>query len=211
MEAQAITFSDNQEALSSLTLPDVIFGVSVSPSLIAQAVNWQLAKRRSGCHKVKTRSEVSATTAKPFKQKGSGRARQGSKVSTQMRGGGISFGPQPRTHNKEMPKKQRKLALAMALSQRQVENKVYLSSEAKLEKISTSALAKKMSANGVSNALIIDGPELNNEFLLSSRNLPFIDYLNVKGLNVYDILRHENIVVTASALQHLKEVFGNEC
>jgi len=211
MQAQTISFSDDGRVVSDASLPDVIFGVEVNPLLIARAVNWQLAKRRSGCHKVKTRSEVSATTAKPYKQKGTGRARQGSKVSTQMRGGGIVFGPLVRSHAVDMPKKQRKLALAMALSQKHLEGKVFLSSEASASEISTSKLSARLQGNNLSSALIADGSDLNQNFALSSRNLPFVDYISVKGINVYDILRHDNLVLTDSALQYLKEFFGHEC
>lgn len=211
MEAKKISFSDNVSESNDLSLPESIFGLDVNPVILARAVHWQLAKRRSGCHKVKTRSEVSATTAKPYKQKGTGRARQGSKVSTQMRGGGIVFGPLVRSHEINMPKKQRKLALAMALSQRQSEGKIFISSEAKVEKISTAVLSKRLGKIDLNSVLIADGSELNHFFALSVRNLPFVDYISVKGLNVYDVLRHDNLILTDTALRYLKEFFSYEC
>jgi large subunit ribosomal protein L4 len=191
-------------------LPESIFGVEVNPEIISRTVTWQLAKRRSGCHKVKTRSEVSATTAKPFKQKGTGRARQGSKVATQMRGGGIVFGPAPRSHAVGLPKKIRRIALRMALSQKQADGKIFLTKSVKLSSIGTSALAKTLASNHIVGALVADGKEQDNSFRLSSRNIPHVTYMDVAGINVYDILLHDSLVLTESALAGLKEFFGND-
>ncbi len=195
---------DNKKS-GSIDLDDAVFGLEARGDLLARAVKWQLARRRSGNHKVKGRSEVSATTAKPFRQKGTGRARQGTRVAPQMRGGGIVFGPHVRDHSHELPKKVRKLALKTALSTKQAEGKLVILDEAKMKAPKTADLAKKLSALGWGKALIIDGETIDENFARAARNLVGVDVLPSVGANVYDIMRRDTLVLTKGAVDKLVE------
>ncbi len=195
---------DNKKS-GSIDLDDAVFGLEARADLLARAVKWQLAKRRSGNHKVKGRSEVSATGTKPFRQKGTGRARQGSRVAPQMRGGGIVFGPHVRDHSHDMPKKVRKLALKTALSAKQAEGKLVILDEATLKAPKTADLVKKLAALGWGKALIIDGETIDDNFARAARNIVGIDVLPSVGANVYDILRRDTLVLTKGAVDKLVE------
>jgi len=195
---------DNKKS-GSIDLDDAVFGLEARADLLARAVKWQLAKRRSGNHKVKGRSEVSATGTKPFRQKGTGRARQGSRVAPQMRGGGVVFGPHVRDHSHDMPKKVRKLALKTALSAKQAEGKLVILDEATLKAPKTADLAKKLAALGWGKALIIDGETIDDNFARAARNIVGIDVLPSVGANVYDILRRDTLVLTKGAVDKLVE------
>ena len=195
---------DNKKA-GSIDLDDAVFGLEARGDLLARAVNWQLAKRRSGNHQVKGRSDVSATKTKPFKQKGTGRARQGTSVAPQMRGGGIVFGPQTRDHSHKLPKKVRKLALATALSAKAKEGKLIILDEAKMAAPKTRDLVKKLDALAWGRVLIIDGDTVDENFARAARNIIGIDVLPSVGANVYDILRRDTLVLTKGAVDKLVE------
>lgn len=195
---------DNKKA-GSIDLDDAIFGLEARGDLLARMVNWQLAKRRSGNHQVKGRSDVSATGSKPFKQKGTGRARQGTSVAPQMRGGGIVFGPHTRDHSHKLPKKVRKLALATALSAKAREGKLVILDEAKMAAPKTGELVKKLEALAWGRALVIDGDAVDENFARAARNIFTIDILPSVGANVYDILRRDTLVLTKGAVEKLVE------
>ena len=192
------------EAAGSIDLADEIVGLEARRDILARMVNYQLAKRRAGTHKTKQIGEVSGTTKKPFKQKGGGRARQGSLRSAQFRGGGVIFGPVVRSHAFSLNKKVRALALRTALSIKAAEGKLIILEKASAPTSKTRELAPKLAKLGLSNALVIDGAELELNFALASRNLPFVDVLPQQGANVYDILRRDKLVLTRNAVAALE-------
>ncbi|MBI1985071.1 MAG: 50S ribosomal protein L4 [Rhodospirillales bacterium] len=189
----------------TIELDDAVFGIAVRPDILQRAVQWQLAKRRAGTAKTKERGEVQATTKKPFKQKGTGRARQGSRVAPQMRGGGTVFGPRVRSFAQGLPKKIRKLALKTALSAKRAEGKLVVLDEAKLGKAKTSELAKQLKKLNWGRTLVIDGAEVDANFARAATNLGGIDVLPSQGANVYDILRRDTLVLTKDGVQRLVE------
>ena len=195
---------DNKKS-GSIDLDDAVFGLEARKDLLARAVKYQLAKRRSGNHQTKGRSDVSATNAKPFKQKGTGRARQGTRVAPQMRGGGIVFGPHTRDHSHGLQKKVRKLALATALSAKCAEGKLVILDEAKMSVPKTSELVKKLEILGWGRTLVIDGEAIDENFVRAARNIVGIDVLPTAGANVYDILRRDTLVLTKGAVEKLVE------
>jgi large subunit ribosomal protein L4 len=199
-----VTSLDNQDA-GSIDLADEVFGLAeVRSDILARAVNWQLAKRRAGTHKTKGISEISGTTKKPWRQKGTGRARQGSLRSPQFRGGATIFGPVVRSHEFGLQKKVRRLALKTALTAKQKDGKLIVLDKASVAQPKTKALAKQFAALGWNSVLIIDGPQLDENFARAARNLPGIDVLPQQGANVYDILRRDTLVLTRDAVQHLE-------
>src|ERR1700744_41469 len=183
-------------------LPDEFFATTPRKDIMARVVHWQLSKQRSGNHKVKGVSEVSGTTRKPYKQKGTGNARQGSLRSVQFRTGGVAHGPVVRSHEYSLNKKVRRLGLISALSQKVAENKLFVLDAAAGE-AKTATLAKKIKALGWSSALIIDGA-VDKGFLRASRNIHRVDVLPTIGANVYDILRHDVLAITTAGLEGLK-------
>jgi len=191
--------------VGEIDLLDDVFGVTPRRDILARTVNWQLAKRRSGNHKTKGISDIAGTTKKPWAQKGTGRARQGSLRSPQFRKGGVIFGPVVRDHSHDLPKKVRRLALCMALASKQQEGKLIVLSEAKCASAKTGALAKKFAKLGFKSALIIDGANLDPNFTLATRNIKNIDVLPEQGANVYDILRRDVLVLTKNAVEQLQE------
>ncbi len=195
---------DNKKS-GSIELDDAIFGLEARKDLLARAVNWQLAKRRSGNHQTKGRSDVSATKTKPFKQKGTGRARQGFRAAPQMRGGGIVFGPQTRDHSHDLPKKVRKLALATALSAMCADGKLVILDEAKMSAPKTADLVKKLSALGWGRTLVIEAEAIDENFAMAASNIIGLDILPSCGANVYDILRRDTLVLTKGAVDKLVE------
>jgi large subunit ribosomal protein L4 len=187
----------------STDLPDEIFGVAPRKDIIARVIHWQLAKRRSGNHKVKGMGEVSGTTRKPFKQKGTGNARQGSLRAPQFRTGGAVHGPVVRDHGYSLNKKVRRLGLLSALSQKAADGKlVIIDAVGALEK--TKDVAAKVKNFGWSSALIVDAA-VEEKFLRASRNVHGLDILPVIGANVYDIVRHDVLVITSAGIEGLKE------
>jgi large subunit ribosomal protein L4 len=203
MKCDVITLDNKKDG--NIDLDDAIFGVDVRGDLMARYVNWQLAKRRAGTHKTKGRSEVAATRAKPFKQKGTGRARQGTFVAPQMRGGGIVFGPVVRDHGNSLPKKVRKAALRRALSSKQAEGKLIVLDAAEMKKGKTKELIAKLDKLGWGNALVIDGETVDVNFSRAASNIVGLDVLPSQGANVYDILRRDTLVLTKSGVEKLVE------
>jgi large subunit ribosomal protein L4 len=194
---------DNKSA-GTLDLEDGVFGLPSRPDLLQRMVRWQLAKRRAGTHQTKVVSDIRGTTAKPFRQKGTGRARQGSSRSTQMRGGATAHGPQSRDHGHALPKKVRRLALKSALSVKQAEGKLAIIDSAALKDSKTAGLSKKIDKLGWGSVLIIDGPEVDQNLARAASNLPGVDVLPQQGANVYDILRRDTLVLTKAAVEHLQ-------
>ncbi|MGE0117713.1 MAG: 50S ribosomal protein L4 [Dongiaceae bacterium] len=199
----AVTNLDNKQ-VGEIDLADDVFALPVRKDILARAVNWQLNKRRAGTHKTKGVSEIRGTTKKPYRQKGTGHARQGSLRSPQFRGGARIFGPVVRSHATELPKKVRKLALKTALSSKQADGRLIVIDEAKIKTVKTKDLAKKLSKLGWTSALIIDGPTVDAGFLRAAVNLPNLDVLPQQGANVYDILRRDTLVLTKDAVHHLE-------
>ena len=194
----------NNETVGEIDLSDDVFGLPSRTDILARMVNWQLAKRRAGNHKTKTISEISGTGKKPYRQKGTGRARQGSMRSAQFRGGATIFGPVVRSHEHDLTKKVRKLALKTALSTKAAEGKLLVLDAASAETHKTKDLAVRLATLGLSSALIIDGSNLNENFARASRNIPLIDVLPEQGANVYDILRRDTLVLTRNAVEQLE-------
>jgi large subunit ribosomal protein L4 len=199
-----VTSLENKES-GDIDLADEVFGLPVvRRDILARVINWQLAKRRAGTHKTKQVGEISGTTKKPWAQKGTGRARQGSLRSPQFRGGATIFGPVVRDHGFGLQKKVRQLGLKTALTAKQKEGKLIVLDKASMKEPKTGALAKQFAALGWTSVLIIDGPELDQNFARAARNLPGIDVLPQQGANVYDIMRRDTLVVTRDAVQHLE-------
>ncbi len=193
---------DNGSA-GTADLPDELFGVAPRRDIMARVVHWQQAKRRAGTHKAKGLSKVQGTTKKPYRQKGTGNARQGSLRSPQFRGGGVVHGPVVRSHAYDLPKKVRRLGLISALSQKQAEGKlVVLDAAAGTSK--TKELAAKLKTLGWNSALIVDRA-VDASFLRASRNIIGLDVLPTVGANVLDILAHDVLAITTAGLEGLKE------
>jgi large subunit ribosomal protein L4 len=201
-----VTTLDGKSA-GKIALDDAIFGLEPRPDILQRMVRYQLSKRQAGTHKTKMRGEISATTKKMYKQKGTGRARHGAKTAPQFRGGGKAFGPVVRSHAHDLPKKVRALALKHALSDKARGEKLIVISEAKASEPKTKALAAQFKGLGLANALIIGGAELETNFALAARNIAEIDVLPVQGINVYDILRRDTLVLTKAAVDALTERF----
>ncbi|GAO00673.1 MULTISPECIES: 50S ribosomal protein L4 [Komagataeibacter] len=193
---------DNGSA-GKTSLPDEIFAATPRTDIMARVVHWQLAKRRAGTHKVKGMGEISGTTKKPYRQKGTGSARQGSLRSPQYRTGGVVHGPVVRDHGYDLPKKVRRLGLISALSQKAAEGKLVVL-DAATASGKSAELAKKLKVLGWTSALIVDAAVEEN-FGRAARNLPKIDILPTIGANVYDILNHDVLAITRAGVEGLKE------
>ena len=183
-------------AAGDIDLAEEVFGVEVRKDILARMVNWQLAKRRAGTHKVKTRGEISGTTRKQFRQKGTGRARQGSHRVTQFRGGATVFGPVVRDHAHKLQKKVRKLAMRSALSSKQAAGKLFILDEATMKAPKTKDLIGQLGKLGWRDVLVVGGAELDTNFQMAASNIPHLDVLPSQGANVYDILRRDMLVLT---------------
>ena len=195
------------EAAGSVTLPDAIFGLAPRTDLIQRCVVWQLAKRRAGTHKVKNRAEINRTGKKMYRQKGTGSARHGPAKVNLFRGGGRSFGPVVRSHEIGLPKKVRALALKHALSAKAKDGGIIVVDKAEAKDVKTKALAAQFEKLGLANALIVGGPQIDENFGRAARNIPNIDVLPVQGINVYDILRRRTLVLTKDAIEALEARF----
>ena len=202
MELKIMTL-DGGEA-GTVDLPEAIFGLEPRADILHRCVRWQLAKRQRGTHDVKNRSEINRTGKKMYRQKGTGSARHGSARVNIFRGGGRAFGPTPRSHAIDLPKKVRALALKHALSAKARDGAIIVLDQASLNAGKTKTLRTNFTKLGLSNALIIDGSELDAKFALAARNIRDIDVLPVQGINVYDILRRHVLVLTRTALQALE-------
>jgi large subunit ribosomal protein L4 len=195
------------ESAGSVEVPDAIFGLEPRSDILHRCVRWQLAKRQRGTHDVKNRAEIMRTGKKMYRQKGTGSARHGSARVNLFRGGGRSFGPTPRSHAIELPKKVRALALRHALSAKAKDGGIVVLDKASVGDGKTKVLQQSFSRLGLTSALIIDGAEVDAGFARAARNIPDIDVLPVQGINVYDILRRRMLVLTRSALQALEARF----
>ena len=203
MQVNVITL-DNVAA-GEAELPDELFGTAPRADIMARVVHWQLAKRRAGTHKVKGMGEVSGTTRKPYRQKGTGSARQGSLRAPQFRTGGIVHGPVVRSHAYSLNKKVRRLGLISALSQKARDGKLVVLDAATAEDgAKTAAMAKRVKTLGWSKALVIDAT-VDENFIRTLRNIPGMDVLPTAGANVYDILNHDVLVLTRAGVEVLKE------
>ncbi|HVV95214.1 MAG TPA: 50S ribosomal protein L4 [Hyphomicrobiales bacterium] len=200
---------DGGEA-GTLALADDIFGLEPRTDILYRVVRWQLAKRRAGTHAVKNRAEIWRTGKKLYKQKGTGRARHGSARVAQFRGGGRAFGPLPRSHEHDLPKKVRALGLKHALSSKAKDGALIVIERATVDAAKTKALKERFAQLGLASALIIDGAAVEDNFGLAARNIPQIDVLPVQGINVYDILRRDTLVLTRAAVDAINARFAVE-
>jgi large subunit ribosomal protein L4 len=198
-----VTSFDGQTA-GSIELSDEVFGLEPRADLIFRMIRWQLAKRRAGTHAVKNRAEIARTGKKMYKQKGTGGARHGSARVPQFRGGGRAFGPQVRSHEHDLTKKVKALALKHALSAKAKDGAIVIWESAQLAEPKTKLLKAGFDKTGLASALIIDGAAPQINFALAARNLPKIDVLPVEGVNVYDIIRRDKLVLTRSAVDALE-------
>ncbi len=201
-----VTTLDGASA-GEISLSDEIFGLEPRGDILQRMVRWQLARRQAGTHKSKGRSEVSGTTKKMYKQKGTGGARHGAKTAPQFRGGGKAFGPVVRSHAHDLTKKFRQLALKHALSSKARSEDLVIVADVALDAAKTKVVKERFAKLGWANALIIDGATVDTNFGLAARNVPHIDVLPVQGINVYDILRREKLVLTKAAVEALQERF----
>jgi large subunit ribosomal protein L4 len=191
----------------TVELSDDVFGLEPRADILQRMVRYQLAKRRSGSAHVKDRSEVNYTTAKMYRQKGTGRARRGSHRAPILRGGGKAFGPKPRSHAIDLPKKVRALALKHALSAKARSDALIVLDKCELKEAKTKELKLRFAKLGFGSVLIIDGASVHEGFARAARNLPEVDVLPVQGINVYDILRHDKLVLTKAAVEALEARF----
>ena len=199
----AVTNLENKKT-GEIELAEAVFGLPIRRDILARAVNWQLAKRRQGTHKTKGISDVQGTTKKPYKQKGTGHARQGSLRSPQFRGGAVIFGPVVRSHEHGLPKKVRKLALKTALSSKQAEGKLVVVDTLSAKNAKTKEIAGKLDKLGWTSVLLIDGPAVDENLRRAAANIKGVDLLPQQGANVYDILRRDLLVLSKAAVEHLE-------
>lgn len=190
--------------VSEIQLDDGVFGCEVKPHLLHDVVVWQLANRRAATAKTKSRSEVSGGGRKPWRQKGTGRARAGTIRSPLWRHGGVVFGPNGRSYKKDLPKKVRRLALCSALSMKTSENMLKVVDNLDLEAPKTKEYVKALGALGMENALVVVG-DAGGNIILAARNHPGSKLMPVEGLNVYDILRYKGLVIDLKAVEHIVE------
>lgn len=199
-----VTTLDNKDA-GEVELNDTVFAAPVRADLMQRTVRWQLAKRQAGTHKTKTVGEISGSTRKPWKQKGSGRARTSSLRSPQFRGGAVIFGPTPRSHAHKLPKKVRSMALRSALSSKQAEGKLRIVDNVTVKNAKTSKLVDQLAKLELpSSILLIDGPDIDENLARAARNISGLDVLPPQGANVYDILRRDTLLLTKSAVEQLE-------
>ena len=195
----------------SVDLDDAIFGIDdIRGDILQRVVTWQLAKRRSGNHKIQVRNEVSRTSKKMYKQKGTGGARHGSRRAAQFVGGAKAHGPVVRSHAFDLPKKIRALALRHALSSKAKAGSLVVLDSAVLTEAKTAALRANFDKIGLKNALVIAGPEVDANFKLAARNIPNVDVLPNAGLNVYDVLRRQTLVLTKDAVEAISARFAEK-
>ena len=188
----------------NIELADSVFGITPREDIVARVIKWQLAKRRAGTHKVKSRSEIAKTGAKMFRQKGTGRARHGPASVVQFRGGGVVHGPVVRDHGHDLPKKVRKLGLRSVLSAKAAAGKLIIVDKLQSDG-KTATLKSKLNSLGASNALVIGGETLEINFMRAASNIPLVDVLPSQGLNVYDAVRRDMLVMTKEAVSFTEE------
>ena len=200
----------DNKSKENIDLPSFIFSTEIKEEIVAKVVNWQLSNKRQGSHKVKERNEVVGSNAKIYRQKGTGRARHGSKKVVQFKGGGVVHGPKVRSHNKKIPSKLKKHAIRILLTSKLKDGKLKIVDKLELKKIKTKEVAVKFDKLGIKSATFIETGEINKNFLLSTRNLKNIDILSINGLNAYQIIKREDLVVSLSAVKEVVKRYGNE-
>ena len=205
--ANVSVYNIEGKEVGSIELNDAVFGVEVNEHLVHMAVVNQLANNRQGTQSAKTRSEVSGGGRKPWRQKGTGHARQGSTRSPQWTGGGVVFAPKPRDYSFKMNKKEKKLALLSALTSKVADNKIVVLDEFKLDEIKTKKFAEVMNNLKVSKALVVLEGE-NKNVVLSGRNIPTVKVSATNEINTYDVLKYDTLVVTKAAVEKLQEVYA---
>ena len=203
MKADILSLSAKKTG--TVDLNDAVYGLEPRADLLHRMVNFQLAKRQAGTHKIKNRSEIAGTTKRVGRQKGGGTARHGNRKSNIFIGGGKAHGPVVRSHAINMPKKVRALALKNALSSKAKAGQLIVLEKAELKEGKTQALRANLAKLGIKSALIIDGAEVNENFSRAARNIERVDVLPVQGINVYDILRRDHLVLTTAAIESLEE------
>lgn len=192
----------------SIELDDAIFGIEeIRSDILQRAVKWQLSRRQAGTHKTKERGEINRTKKKAYRQKGTGGARHGARSAPIFVGGGVAHGPRVRSHATDLPKKVRALALKHALSSKAGAKQIVVLDEARLDAPKTKDLTEKLGKLGLGNALVIDGDTLDENFARAARNVPLLDVLPAQGLNVYDVLRRDTLVLTKAAVEKINERF----
>ncbi|MCE2993762.1 MAG: 50S ribosomal protein L4 [Alphaproteobacteria bacterium] len=201
---QSVLKNFENKEISKLELNGSIFSQAERADILHRVINWQLSKRRSGCHKVKGRSEVAGTTKKIYRQKGTGQARHGAATAPIFVGGGVAFGPQLRSHGYSLNKKIRKLGLRIALSLKYAQNSIIFLDSVNLESNKTSSLKSKLDVLGVKSTLII-GDQFDENMRHAASNLKEVDLLSVNGLNVLDIIKHKNLIITKAALEEIEK------
>ncbi|GLQ35087.1 50S ribosomal protein L4 [Amylibacter marinus] len=202
MKAKVIKL--DAQAAGGIELSDDVFGLEPRADILHRVVRYQLAKRQAGTHKVKTRSEVSYSTKKIYRQKGTGGARHGARSAPIFRGGGVYKGPKVRSHAHDLTKKFRKLGLKHALSAKATAGELVVIDNAEITSAKTGELAKTVANLGWKKALVIDGAEVNENFLLASRNIEGVNILPSQGANVYDILKSTTLVLTKAGVEALE-------
>ncbi len=199
------------DAAGQIELSDAVFGIEeIRGDILARCVHWQLAKRRAGTHKVQTRNENSRTGKKMYKQKGTGGARHGSRRAPQFVGGSRAFGPVVRDHGFDLPKKVRALALRHALSSKAKAGALVVIEDVAVESPKTAALRAQLTSLGLRSVLFIAGPDVHADFQLAARNIPLVDVLPNAGLNVYDVLRRDTLVLTRAAVEAIEARFSEK-
>ena len=194
-----------------IDLPDDIFGIEdIRADILQRVVTWQLAKRRAGTHKIKTRNEVARTGKKMYRQKGTGGARHGDRKAAQFVGGAKVFGPVVRSHEFSLPKKVRAMGLKHALSSKAKAGTLVVMDTFTLDSAKTAGLKASLAKIGLGNALVIAGPEVDGNLKLAARNIPYFDVLPSAGLNVYDILRRDTLVLTRAAIDAISARFAEK-
>ena len=205
--ANVSVYNIEGKEVGTIDLSDAVFGVEVNEHLVHMAVVSQLANKRQGTQKAKTRSEVSGGGRKPWRQKGTGHARQGSTRSPQWTGGGVVFAPKPRDYSFKMNKKEKRIALLSALSSKVAESKIVVLDEFKLDEIKTKKFVEVMNNLKVENALVVLEGE-NKNVVLSGRNIPSVKVTATNEINTYDVLKYTTLVVTKAAVEKLEEVYA---
>jgi large subunit ribosomal protein L4 len=193
-----------KEKVGTVELPTEIFATTVKKEILHNVVKWQLATRRAGTHMVKTKGLVSGGGKKPFKQKGTGNARQGSTRSPLMPGGGTMFGPEPRSYGFALPKKVRRLALSMALSYLNKEGRLFVVDQMDSKEGKTNELGKRLKGFGLKKAVLLDS-EANKMFARATRNMKTFRYSGVEGMNVYDLLKYDAAIITKDSVAKIVE------
>ncbi len=200
---------DNKQ-MEEINLPSFIFSTNIKEEIVAKVVNWQLAKKRQGSHKVKERNEIVGSNAKIYKQKGTGRARHGSKKVVQFKGGGVVHGPKVRSHEKKIQSKIKKQAIRILLSSKLKEGKLKIIDKLEFKNIKTKNAKDKFNKLGINSATFIEEGEINKNFLLSVRNIKEVDLMSINGLNAYQVIKRDNLIVSLGALKEVIKRFGDE-